>query len=78
MNLIIEWVKKSPPEIIPHLMTMAFEMSNIPNKEQTLAKLKPILGVNPEDEDLTVEEMKQKTIKALEEQQAEKCKNKRR
>jgi len=74
MNLIIEWVKKSPPEIIPHLMTMAFEMSNIPNKEQTLAKLKPILGVNPEDEDLTVEEMKQKTIKALEEQQAENAK----
>jgi len=61
MNLVIEWVKKSPPEVIPHLMSMAFEMSNIPNKDMLLAKIKPLLGGDFEDEDLTPEEIKAKT-----------------
>ena len=74
LNLIIEWVKKSPPEVIPHLMNMAFEMSNMPNKEQLLAKIRPILGINPEDEDLTADEVKQKTVQALEAQRAENAK----
>lgn len=68
LDLIIEWIKKSPPEIIPQLMNLAFEMSDIPNKEQVLAKMKPILGINPEDEDLTAEEIKQKVIQELEAQ----------
>jgi len=44
-------------------------MSNLPNKEQLLARIRPILGVNPGDEDLTAEEIKQKTIEQLEAQQ---------
>lgn len=74
MNLIIEWVKKSPPDVIPHLMNIAFELSNIPNKDQLLARIKPILGVDPRDEDLSAEEIKQKTVQELEahqQQQAE-------
>jgi len=68
MELIIEWIKKSPPEIIPNLINLAFEMSDIPNKEQVLAKMKPLLGINPEDEDLSAEEVKQKVIQELEAQ----------
>jgi hypothetical protein len=71
MNLIIEWVKKSPPEIIPQLMHLAFEMSNLPNKEQLLTKLKPILGESPEDQDLSPEEIKQKVMEQLEQTQAQ-------
>ncbi|MBW1984998.1 MAG: hypothetical protein JRI53_09785, partial [Deltaproteobacteria bacterium] len=66
MNLIIEWVKKSPPEIIPQLMSMAFEMSNIPNKDMLLAKIKPLLGEKYEDEDLTPEEIKDRNQKQME------------
>lgn len=69
LELVMEWVKKSPPEIIPHIIQLAFEMSNLPNKDQLLARIRPILGVNPGDEDLTAEEIKQKTIEQLEAQQ---------
>ena len=68
LNLVIEWVKKSPPEVIPHLMNLAFEMSNLPNKEQLLAKIKPILGSDPRDEELDPEELKQQVIQQLEAQ----------
>jgi len=68
IELIIEWVKKSPPEVIPQLMQLAFEMSNIPNKEQLLAKIKPLLGANPAEEDMSAEEIKQQAIQQLEAQ----------
>ena len=32
MNLLIEWCKQSPPEVIPYLMGMAMEMSNLPKR----------------------------------------------
>lgn len=74
LNLIIEWVKKSPPEIIPHLMQMAFELSNLPNKDQLVAKIKPLLGGDPEEDNLSPEEVKEKVRQQLEaqkQQQAE-------
>lgn len=66
MNLIIEWVKKSPPEVIPHLMNIAFEMADLPNKEKFLEKIKPLLGYDPLEEDMDAEERKQKLIEQLE------------
>lgn len=77
LELIIEWVKKSPPEVIPHLMQLAFEMSDLPNKEQLLAKIKPILGADPNEEDMSPEEMKAKVTKQLEAHQAEQQKQQR-
>jgi hypothetical protein len=68
MDMIIEWVKKSPPEVIPHLMNLAFELSNIPNKDQLLARLKPVLGLPIDEDDLSPEEVKQRTIEELEAQ----------
>ena len=66
MLMIIEWIKKSPPEIIPHLILVAMEMSDIPNKDLILAKIKPLLGQDPTDEDLSPEQLKQKAIQQLE------------
>lgn len=71
MELIIEWTKKSPPEIIPQLAMMAMEMSNLPNKDQMMARLKPLMGIDPRDEDMSPEERKQKVIEQLEAQRAQ-------
>lgn len=69
MEMLIEWVKKSPPEIIPHLVHAAFEMSNLPNKDSILQKLKPVLGIDPREEDLSPQQIKEKIIQELESQQ---------
>jgi len=42
------------------------EMSDIPNKDLILAKIKPLLGQDPTDEDLSPEQLKQKAIQQLE------------
>ena len=69
LNMIIEWVKKSPPEAIPQLMLLAFELSNLPNKEQLLARIRPMLGMDPSEEKMTPEEVKEKVQKELEARQ---------
>jgi hypothetical protein len=71
IELIIEWVKKSPPEIVPHLLHLAFELSNITNKESLMAKIKPILGIDPTEEDMSPEQIKQKVLMQLQAQQEE-------
>ncbi len=68
MNLVIEWVKKSPPEVIPHLINVAFELSNLPNKEKLLARIRPLLGMRPGEENLTAEEVKQKVMQEFQAQ----------
>lgn len=65
MNLLIEWAKKSPPEMIPHIMLMAMDLSNLPNKDMLLNKLKELTGVNPEDENLSEDERKARVIQSL-------------
>jgi len=62
LNLIIEWVKQSPPEIIPHLMSFALELSNLPNKDALLMRLRPLLGQMPGEEDMTPEEIKEQVL----------------
>jgi hypothetical protein len=64
-------VKKSPPEVIPHLILTAFELSNIPNKERLIARIKPLLGADPREDEMPPEILKQKVIQELEAQQAE-------
>jgi len=75
MNLLIEWVKQAPHELIPYLMGMAMEMSNLPNKDQLMMKLRPFMGITPEEMDLSIEELQAKMqqemqAKAAEEQAA--------
>lgn len=74
LNLITEWVKKSPPEIIPILMNVAFELADLPNKEILLAKIKPLLGVSPEEENMSPDQIKQKVMQELEAQKQEAAK----
>ena len=71
LELLTEWVKKSPPEAIPPLILTAFELSNLPNKEQLITKLKPMLGGDPTEDDLSPAELKQKVLGQLKQQQEE-------
>lgn len=68
MQMIIAWIQKSPPEVIPHLMQIAMELSDIPNKDQILARLKPILGIEPGTEEMTAEEIQQHAIEQMQTQ----------
>jgi len=68
LEMIIEWVKRSPPEVIPHLFMLAMEMSEIPNKDQVIQRLRPVLGISPEDEGMSAEEIKERTLAELEAQ----------
>jgi len=66
--LLAETMKKSPPEAIPHLWAMAMELSQVPNKEVLMAKIKPLFGMSPEEEDMSPEELKQKAMAEAEQQ----------
>ena len=66
MNLLVEWAKKSPPEMIPHIMLMAMDLSNLPNKDILLNKLKELVGVSPEEETMSEDERKARVVQALE------------
>ena len=65
MDLLYAAIEKSPPEAVPILLISAFEMSDLPNKELLVEKLKPILGVNPEDEGLDPKEAKERALQEL-------------
>jgi len=71
LNMIVEWVKRSPPEMIPHLMSVAMELSDLPNKEMLMAKIKPMLGGTPGEEDMTPEQVKQQVLESMQAQQDE-------
>jgi len=69
LALVQEVIKKSPPEMAPPLLQLSFELMDLPNKEKLLAKIRPILGMAPGEEDLTAEELKQKAMEAQQAQQ---------
>lgn len=71
MELLYAAIEKSPPEATPTLLIAAFEMSDLPNKEMLIEKLKPILGVDPTDESEDPEETKQKVLETLAQQKEE-------
>ena len=70
-NVIMEVVKKSPPEVIPQLMLIWFEMSNLPEKDRIMAKIRPLFGESPENEDKSPEQVKAEVMQRLEEEQAQ-------
>jgi len=69
LNLISEWVKRAPPEVIPSLVMLGLKMSNLPDKEQLLAAVRPLLNVDPRDDDKSPEQLKQEAIEKIEAQQ---------
>jgi len=77
IDLLIAWAQKSPPEAIPLLISTAFEIMDLPNKEILLTKLKPLLGQDPTEQDMSAEQIKQKVVQQLQVQQEEGAKQKR-
>lgn len=59
MDLMIEWVKKSPPEAAPLLLSIALELSDIPDKGKVLQQIRPLLGLPPGWEDMTEDQIRE-------------------
>lgn len=56
VELLFTAIQKSPPEAIPTILSMAFELSDMPQKEALLAQLRTVLGVEPIDPLLSKDE----------------------
>lgn len=65
MDLLYASIEKSPAEAVPVLLTTAFEMSDLPNKERLVEKLKTILGVDVDDESLDPQQAKQQALEIM-------------
>lgn len=65
LNLILEWIKRAPPDVIPVLFELGIELSNIPQKDKILEKLRPLLGLNPDVDEMGLEDI----IKLIKDQQ---------
>jgi len=55
-ELLFNAINKAPPEAIPELLSMAFEMSDMPQKDMLLERLRRVLGVEEIDPMLSKEE----------------------
>ena len=71
LELVKAAIQSSTPEMAPTLFQIYFMMSDMPNKDQLIEKIKPMLGQDPREDDMTPEEVKQKTIQQLEAQAQE-------
>lgn len=71
LEILYQAIAKSPPQAIPVLLIAAFEMSDLPNKETLLEKLKPLMGVDPGESSEDPEETKRKVMETLKAQQQE-------
>jgi hypothetical protein len=55
-ELLFNAIQKAPPEAIPELLSMAFELSDMPQKEILLGRLRRVLGVEEIDPLLSKDE----------------------
>lgn len=69
LALLQEVIKKAPPELAPPLLSLSFELMDLPNKEALLTKLKPLLGIGLDEEGMEPAELKEKALKQMEAQQ---------
>lgn len=69
LGLIQEVIKKSPPELAPPLLSLSMELMDLPNKEALLTKLKPLLGVGLDEDDMDPAELKEKAMQQMQAQQ---------
>jgi len=69
LALLQEVIKKAPPELAPPLLSLSFELMDLPNKEALLTKLKPILGMGIDEENMDPAELKQKALEQMQAQQ---------
>ena len=68
LDLLFSAINKAPAEAVAPLLNVAFELSDIPEKERILAKIRLATGQVGEDEDLTTEERKERLIAAKQQQ----------
>ena len=59
MIMLAEWMKKAPPEVLPYIFLLSLEMSGVPNKDKLVARMQPVLGIEPGTERMTAEELRQ-------------------
>ena len=69
LGLLQEVIKKAPPELAPPLLSLSFELMDLPNKEALLTKLKPLLGVGFDEDDMGPAELKEKAMQQMQAQQ---------
>jgi hypothetical protein len=55
-ELLFNAIQKAPPEAIPELLSMAFELSDMPQKDMLLTRLRRVLGVEEIDPMLSKDE----------------------
>lgn len=74
LDLLMAAIQKSPPEVIPILLTTAFELMDLPNKEIIMSHIKPLFGMDQLEDEMTSDQRKQKIMQELEaqKQQAQK------
>ena len=66
MNLITEWMKKAPPEVLPYLFLLSLELSGVPNKDKLIARMQPVMGIEPGTEDMSASELRQHALEKAE------------
>lgn len=64
LELVFSAIQKSPPEAVAPLLSIAFELSDLPQKDRLLQQVRMVLGVEPLDPMLTTEEAEQKAAQA--------------
>ncbi len=70
MDLLFSAINKAPPEAVAPLLNVAFELSDIPEKERILSQVREATGMGPADEDLTSDQRKQKQLADQQQKQA--------
>ncbi len=71
LDLLFSAINKAPPEAVAPLLNVAFEISDIPEKERILAKIRMATGLPDDMEDLSTDERKQLMEERKNQQQAE-------
>jgi hypothetical protein len=70
MDLLFSAINKAPSEAVAPLLNVAFEISDIPEKERILSQVREATGMGPVDEDLTSDQRKQKQQEQKQAQEA--------
>lgn len=59
LDLLFSAINKAPPEAVAPLLNVAFEISDIPEKERILAQIREATGLPPSEDDLTTDQRRE-------------------
>jgi hypothetical protein len=60
MELLFSAINKAPAEAVAPLLSVAFEISDIPEKERILDQVRKATGMSDQDDDLTTDQRKER------------------